>query len=268
MWGDLKNIIRKNLLNPEQDTRLLWYIEKTNDIGDVIGVYIMEIWNFEQRMYGGDSLEIVEELLKEEKTTEELVELLMSTHKLDSDNARIQLHKLINIKNTYQDFMLLDFSIDTIKHIHSQLMDGLLPERLLGRYRKVDVKPYGSWYTYLPYNDIEYRLTILVDVVQKEMAKTTSKTNAIIIASIFLEQFLNIHPFINGNGRCVRFLFSLLLKPYFNFPICIHKHIYKSYETCRLDYLNSLEMSRISTDHSPIIDYIREGICSFLLIII
>ncbi len=123
---------------------------------------------------------------------------------------------LLNIFESYQEISL---SENSIKHIHNQLLKySEKDERHRGSYK------FGS-------NRVEAKdssgniVGILFDptppaLVQKEMLELIEWTNGafekkiihpLILIANFIFEFLSIHPFQDGNGRCSRILTNLLL---------------------------------------------------------
>lgn len=50
---------------------------------------MVELWNFEQRMDEGDTLEVVERLIEGQTSMEGLVSLVQCTHSLDASRANV-----------------------------------------------------------------------------------------------------------------------------------------------------------------------------------
>lgn len=70
--------------------------------------------------------------------------------------------------------------------------------------------------TYIAPEKIHERLQSLLSFLKDAWPKTESFIERLVLATFFLERFLLIHPFKNGNGRTVRLLFSFLL----SVPVC------------------------------------------------
>lgn len=101
-------------------------------------------------------------------------------------------------------------SPNLIMAINQTLMNGLMENA--GIYRTKDAKPSGSHFLYCRSEQIERRLTVLVEFFQKEVSSLANGLELILLATLFFSEFLMIHPFSNGNGRTARILLSLLLR--------------------------------------------------------
>ncbi len=103
-------------------------------------------------------------------------------------------------------------TIDLIKQIQAGIMNGLLPDHQLGRWRKdavVVYDPRSDDIVYLPpnYQDVPDLMTSLVSFIQEKQ----TVYDPIILAGIFHKQMAVIHPFMDGNGRTARLATELLL---------------------------------------------------------
>ena len=129
---------------------------------------------------------------------------------------------------------------------------------------------HGCLTTYANYMAIERKLNALLNTTSEALHNNNNNNfgSQIIIAAVFLEQFLLIHPFSNGNGRTARILFSLLLKQSssnFVLPVSLHKLVCHTYEQSRSFYIEALERSRSENieDKLFIINYILRSMRSF-----
>jgi len=108
---------------------------------------------------------------------------------LDDDGSLL----FLELSNCLKCIEMIDAGkISTCKEIHRVLMDKLLGDHLVGIYRKNDVKPNGSQRRYMNPTHIFWKLF-------KLERKSLGAMN-------YFRDFLQIHPFVDGNGRTARML--------------------------------------------------------------
>ncbi len=116
------------------------------------------------------------------------------------------------------------FSENTIKHLHQELLKYVEKDQdHRGKYKSTDNK---------------------VEMVEwTKYALETKLSHPLIIVGNFLVEFLNIHPFKDGNGRLSRILTNLLLfqAGYLYMPYVSHE---KLVEDQKLDYYLALRKSQ------------------------
>jgi len=153
------------------------------------------------------SLESIERLKKEEieikpvrkvKNIYKAVEILFSHITLS-----------ISINQTVVD----DFTPDLLRGIHSLIGDGLFIHA--GEYRIQGAKPAQELWTYLDASEISNSLECLCTYVRQQVVLSVTDDMKlqcrVKIAATFITNFLQIHPFSNGNGRVARLAASLIL---------------------------------------------------------
>ncbi|MGB3467252.1 MAG: Fic family protein [Cyclobacteriaceae bacterium] len=159
-----------------------------------------------------------------------------------SFNIKTDINKCKGILNTFDQYLTSNFKetilfFDKVKKIHEQL---LFYENHCGKIRNYNVMPYGKNYAYLHYSKIENKLNLLFNFINQKLNIKNTFEERLKLATIFVDEFLFIHPFESGNGRCARICFSLLLKGY-TIPITIIGH--KEYNLSRIIYIDCLEDS-------------------------
>ena len=277
--GYIEHICTSNLAAQFQDEHISTYlrcieeVKQSIDQSAVLSCYLTEVFNFEHRMYDGDSLEVVERSLTHNASREALVATLMQTHAIESEAyAQRSVQKLLNIHSASIKLVTekreLTLDIDTVLHLHATLMRGLLPVAECGAFRKVNVKAKGYyWTTYARHEAIHSKLQVLLDVTNEQLSvHGTTASQVLVVASIFLVQFLHLHPFRNGNGRCARLLFSLIVQDFFPVPVSLHRHVGMSYDKSREKYLEALVTCQhgSAADYKAIVDYVFASVRSFL----
>lgn len=119
--------------------------------------------------------------------------------------------EVLNVRealNWLTDFVQNKDSITdrTVLDIHHIIMEGILKEDA-GRYRRDPVYIRGAWH--VPPNWI--KIPRLMDDLSNEIAKGPEGEHPIVFASQAHVKLVQIHPFIDGNGRTARLLTSILL---------------------------------------------------------
>ena len=119
---------------------------------------------------------------------------------------------------------------------HRILMTGLIP--YAGRYRDSEAMTHTSrgMFYYVPANRVQQELQTLVDAFNDRiMASSLSVSDLFSMSASFLNAFLAIHPFADGNGRVGRLWVSYILFRCFPFVFSIPFGL-------RDAYIGSLEM--------------------------
>ncbi|RJQ31367.1 MAG: Fic family protein [Actinobacteria bacterium] len=104
------------------------------------------------------------------------------------------------------------FNLNLILNIQKTITKGLIADYANGKIRKEPVfvnDPRKREPIYLPpdHQDVKPLLNDLIKYVQQNK----KKVDPLILAGIFHKQFVIIHPFIDGNGRCARLATKVLL---------------------------------------------------------
>jgi Fic family protein len=134
--------------------------------------------------------------------------------------------------------------------------NGLVPNA--GSFRKIQVKPGQGTYDYLNHDEIIGEMNRLFKITRKEMqVEIDSRINAevdtariIKIAAQFLNKFLFIHPYENGNGRVARLLVSYILLSVSIVPVSLTEGTRNdAYYTClndlhRIDGKETMEQTK------------------------
>lgn len=155
------------------------------------------------------------------------------------------------LENVFNSWRNLRFNESTIKHFHQELLKYAAKDQThRGEYKKRENKVYMV-------DDANKPIAILFDTVPayltpKEMqelvewtqgALQNKKYHPLLIVANFLIEFLNIHPFQDGNGRLSRVLTNLLLlkEGYLYMPYVSHE---KLVEDNKPDYYVALRRSQ------------------------
>lgn len=123
------------------------------------------------------------------------------------------------LQNIFDSWKNLRFNENTIKHFHKELLKYVEKNALhRGEYKKkenkvrmVDAagKSIGILFDTTPAYLTPKEMQELVEWTQEALKE--KKYHPLLIVSNFLVEFLNIHPFQDGNGRLSRILTNLLL---------------------------------------------------------
>jgi fido (protein-threonine AMPylation protein) len=104
--------------------------------------------------------------------------------------------------------------VEEIKSIHRVLMSGALPNP--GQFRNTNVM--ADNYVFCRFEDVHFRIEKTLNDFEQNVER--KERHPIEIAVDLMLEFVTIHPFINGNGRMCRLLFSYALKEWgFHFPL-------------------------------------------------
>ena len=128
-----------------------------------------------------------------------LVRILVKERELNNHNFKNLLLAYEFINNSKEYKLLLSnhlLTVDTIVNINSIILTG---HTNICALRKTNVKPRGkeySIYTYADKDDVENLIYSLTDKYNQRD----------INIDIFSKELLEIHPFIDGNGRTTRLL--------------------------------------------------------------
>lgn len=169
------------------------------------------------------------------------------------------------LQNVFNSWKSIKFSENTIKHFHKELLKYVEKDGLhRGEYKKKENKVEMV-------NAAGERIGVLFDttpayLTPKEMQELTEATQGtlkegrlhpLLIIGNFLVEFLNIHPFQDGNGRISRILTNLLLLQagYLYAPYVSHE---KLVEDNKPDYYMALRKSQktLKTTHPKIVPWL------------
>jgi Fic family protein len=168
----------------------------------------------------------------------------------DRDKQEVRgYYELLN--NVFESWKHIPFSESTIKHFHKELLKYVEKDKLhRGEYKKVENKVHMI-------DDAGKSIGVLFDTTSpyltpKEMLELmewtkenleTKEFHPILVVGNFLVEFLNIHPFEDGNGRISRILTNLLLLKY-GYPYMPYVSHEKLVEDNKADYYVALRRSQ------------------------
>jgi len=166
------------------------------------------------------------------------------------------------LNNIFESWKHIPFSESTIKHFHKEMLKYVEKDkRHRGKYKKTENKVHMI-------DESGKSIGILFDttpayLTPKEMLELTEQTqmalaereiHPLLVIGNFLVEFLNIHPFEDGNGRISRILTNLLLlkNDYLYVPYISHE---KLIEDNKADYYVALRKSQktIKTENENIV---------------
>ena len=177
------------------------------------------------------------------------------------------------LENIFNSWEKLRFNENAIKHFHQELLKYVDKDKThRGEYKKQENKVYMV-------DDLKNPIAVLFDttpayLTPKEMQELVEWTQAVLkekkyhsllIISNFLVEFLNIHPFQDGNGRLSRILTNLLLlkEGYSYMPYISHE---KLVEDNKPEYYIALRKSQktIKTKREDIASWLDFFLTIFL----
>ena len=155
------------------------------------------------------------------------------------------------LENVFDSWKSLKFSENTIKHFHKELLKYVKKDELhRGDYKKEENKVHmidaagksiGVLFDTTPSYLTPKEMQELVEWTQQSFADR--KYHPLLILGNFLVEFLQIHPFKDGNGRLSRVLTNLLLlkEGYLYMPYVSHE---KLIEDNKPEYYLALRQSQ------------------------
>ena len=169
------------------------------------------------------------------------------------------------LENVFNAWKTIKFSENSIKHFHKELLKYVQKDRIhRGEYKKTENKVHmidkeGQSFGIL-FNTTKAFLTPkemqeLVEWTQEALHE--KKNHPLLIIANFIVEFLQIHPFQDGNGRVSRILTNLLLlkSGYLYIPYVSHE---KLIEDNKPDYYMALRKSQktLKTSNETIIPWL------------
>lgn len=177
------------------------------------------------------------------------------------------------LENVFGSWKNLQFNENTIKHFHKELLKHVQKDEMhRGNYKKTENQVqminaagesvgtlFDTTRAYLTPKEMQE----LVEWTQEAVAE--KKYHPLLIVGIFLVEFLQIHPFQDGNGRLSRILTNLLLLKYgyLYMPYISHE---KLIEDNKPEYYIALRKSQktFETNHEDIVAWLDFFLTIFL----
>lgn len=169
------------------------------------------------------------------------------------------------LENVFDAWKNIKFNENTIKHFHQELLKYVEKDKWhRGEYKKQENKVHmvdeagnsvGVLFDTTPAYLTPKEMQELIDWTKEAIDKKSH--HPLLTVGNFLVEFLNIHPFIDGNGRISRVLTNLLLlkEGYLYMPYISHE---KLIEDNKPDYYMALRRSQktFKTKHENIIPWL------------
>ncbi len=141
----------------------------------------------------------------------------------------------IAYRNAHQALQFVDkeskqktLTEDTIKNIHSICMAELLPDDLVGSYRRSNVGNVGvtrGCVTPPDYSNVPWLMEKFVGDLNKSLDNCSRGLDCLptVVETMAFSHYVltRIHPFDDGNGRTIRLLTDLIAKKYHLKPIIV-----------------------------------------------
>lgn len=170
------------------------------------------------------------------------------------------------LQNIFEAWDSIKFSENTIKHLHQELLKYVEKDTThRGKYKSKDNKvqmvdargkPIGVIFDTTPAYLTPKQAQELVEWTKEALEQ--KKYHPLLLIGNFLVEFLNIHPFEDGNGRLSRVLTNLLLlkQGYLYMPYVSHE---KLIEDKKVDYYIALRKSQktFKTNKENIADWLN-----------
>jgi Fic family protein len=139
---------------------------------------------------------------------------------------------IIDKKEFFNDWIL--------KNIHLLILRGI-DDKNAGKYREIEVRISGS--THIPPEF--FKLPELMEKYFEYYELNNKKNHPVILAADMHQKLVDIHPFVDGNGRTARLVMNLILLQN-GYSIANISGELKN----RLDYYKALEKSQMENDES------------------
>ncbi len=177
------------------------------------------------------------------------------------------------LEDIFDSWKFIKFSENTIKHFHKELLKYVEKDELhRGEYKKVENKVeiinaagksigilFDTTLAYLTPKEMQE----LVEWTQEALVE--KKYHPLLVIGNFIVEFLQIHPFQDGNGRLSRILTNLLFlrEDYLYVPYISHE---KLIEDNKPDYYMALRKSQktFKADHEDITAWLDFFLAVFL----
>ena len=139
------------------------------------------------------------------------------------------------LQNVFNSWTSIQFNENAIKHFHKEMLEYVEKDQLhRGEYKKSENrvemideqgKKVGILFDTAPAYLTPKLMLELVEWTQKALEQ--KKYHPLVIIGNFLVEFLNIHPFTDGNGRLSRILTNLLMlqSGYLYMPYVSHEKL-------------------------------------------
>lgn len=177
------------------------------------------------------------------------------------------------LENVFNSWKSLKFGESAIKYFHKELLKYAKKDELhRGDYKKTENKvemidaagkSVGTLFDTTPAYLTSKEMQELTEWAQESLVE--KKYHPLLIVGNFLVEFLQIHPFQDGNGRLSRILTNLLLlkEGYLYMPYISHE---KLVEDNKPDYYMALHRSQktFKTDHEDITPWLNFFLTIFL----
>ncbi|MBI2611995.1 Fic family protein [Candidatus Gottesmanbacteria bacterium] len=152
----------------------------------------------------------------------------------DRDKQEVQGYYEL-LQNVFDNWQSLSFSESTIKHFHKELLKYVIKdEHHRGQYKRTENKveminekgeSIGVLFETTPPYLTPKQMQELVEWTKQALQE--KKYHPLLLIGNFIVEFLNIHPFTDGNGRLSRILTNLLLlkSDYLFMPYISHEKL-------------------------------------------
>lgn len=208
-----------------------------------------------------------------EEETRECIETVESTR--PGKTCSIKEKETINVFQAYQQleeilekegvqksdklYGLLD--IDILKDLHKTILKDISSQRLTEPGKCSDMprccKYKGEQYDYRNPDNMDHALTVLLDRynnlsdwIKYEEHQASRIYKIFKTSSWLLFEFLDLHPFSDGNGRLGRLLCNYSLSVITPFPTPVY-NVWNESITCKEDYIDALVSARKQSNMHP-----------------
>lgn len=174
---------------------------------------------------------------------------LLEEGKTPKNRTLREIFDLQNTQNVFFNLKGMPINQNTIKKIHSGLMENIDDRK---GYRTRDVRVIKSTFKSTPAPYIRSDMNVLLEWYNKNR----KQLHPLVLASVFHHKFEKIHPFFDGNGRTGRMLMNHILMKNDYPPIIIHRKFRDQY----LEALREADKSDLSEvkNYEKLINFISD----------
>lgn len=179
---------------------------------------------------------------------------------IDGKNVLGPKKEILEVKNAYlayEKIPLADpYSIKDLKDIHATMTKDIISES--GKFRKGDEGVFdenGNCIHVCPPPD---KVPELMKELFDFMKDNKDKIHPLILSSIFHYEFVFIHPFSDGNGRCARLWQNIMLYNFEN--VFLYIPLESQIEKYQDDYYNAISESNVNGNSNSFIKFMLKMI--------
>jgi len=189
----------------------------------------------------------------------------------DSQREVLNYNQALSYLNKQLSIKAFNLDLSLLFTIHRRVMNDLLPNFQLGKFRQQPVvvnDPRTRKVVYLPPDQNEVK-PLMIDLISFVQHKSQT-IDPLILAGIFHKQMVLIHPFMDGNGRTARLATKVLLAKMglntfnlFSFENYYNQNVSRYFQT--VGEFGDYSEIKDKIEFTPWLEYFTDGIIDELL---